>query len=214
MSFCEITGTIFIFSAQWQLSLSNVQSFLSESSPLPLLLFETSQWVTVSCRIDDQDDSDSNDLLLPHTLENLFLWSASQGNSIALREKVWLVLSYYRSPGNRFHYASPLSILREYKARKGICSFLGAVFWSPDFGSPHYRWVRLAMLNFTKRAHSLTPARGQISVWNGTTFICVVAIGRQGQHHFKSVEVLLKNTGSPARAIIMFFPCLWHRSHQ
>ena len=73
MSFCEITGTIFIFSAQWQLSLSNVQSFLSESSPLPLLLFKTSQWVTLSCGIDDQDDRASRDLLLPHTLENLFL---------------------------------------------------------------------------------------------------------------------------------------------
>ena len=73
MSFCEITGTIFIFSAQWQLSLSNVQSFLSESSPLPLLLFKTSQWVTLSCGIDDQDDRDSNDLLLlAHTLEILF----------------------------------------------------------------------------------------------------------------------------------------------
>ena len=61
MSFCESTGTILIFSAQWQLSSSNVQSFLSESNPLPLLLFKTSQWVTLSCRIDDQDDSDSND---------------------------------------------------------------------------------------------------------------------------------------------------------
>ena len=46
--------------------------FLSESSPLPLLLFETARWVTLSCRIDGQDGSDSNDpAITPHFGESI-----------------------------------------------------------------------------------------------------------------------------------------------
>ena len=129
MSFCEITGTIFIFSAPWQLPLSNVQSFLSESSPLPPLLFKTSQWVTLSCGIDDQDDSDSNDLLLPHTLENLFHNCVTRAIRSLFEERYGLFFLITDLLVIDSIMPAPFQYLENTRHEKGF-----AVFWALFFG--------------------------------------------------------------------------------